>query len=89
MSNLVVKIKRDQKGGKFKYDKTENGWELLRPGAHVPDHDFSLEFFPVLVDKEKEIKGSEMFRRAILGKCSSQYMLEYFLENPKVIPTEL
>ena len=86
MPNLIVKIKRNQK---FEHDKTEDGWELLRPGAPVPDDDFSLEFVPVLIGEEKEITGSEMFRRAILNKCSSQCMLDYLLKNSKVIPMEL
>ena len=97
MPNIIINIRRNRKEVKLSeekklgYDNAKESWGTpLRLGDPVPDRDFNVEFVPLLSSKIKEeAKNLEMFRAAILGKYSGQYMAEYLLLNQGVIPRKL
>ena len=74
----------------FKYDKQEDGWELLEDIRFSPIDPAELELVSFLKPGESFINGDEMVRRARteLRANLGQRHAEYLMEHQKEIPVE-
>lgn len=75
---------------KFKYDKTTDGWKLLKDVPMTKSFSIKkLELISFLKEDESKINGEEMVKRSKEMNCVfGQSEAEYLLENQKDIPLE-
>ncbi len=71
----------------LRFDKRDDGWQLVQHTPQRLKDGASLEFVSFLKGDEPKISGEEMRRRAVkMGANFGQEDLEFLLDHPERVP---